>query len=114
MADTTTYMRIGSCRDGRAYFETRFADGTCPNVYHLDWLELADLELAGSFLPFVGVEPCEVTADEASWQYARNVLLQRSLQAAGVELVIERVYECMAAGLLIASQAILAIRAAKC
>jgi hypothetical protein len=56
-----TLMRIGHCSDGHLYLETRFVDGSFPEVYDLDCEYLHDPMLADTFAPLpippVIVEP---------------------------------------------------------
>jgi hypothetical protein len=51
-------MRIGQCRDGNTYVESRFDDGSFPEVYDVEGEYVHDLELADTFHP-VG-EPIEI------------------------------------------------------
>jgi hypothetical protein len=77
-----TLMRIGYCGNGAAYLETRFPDGSFPEVYTLDGDCLDDLELADTFRP-VGkpVELClperiDCTSRDPHWEAASLSLLE--------------------------------------
>jgi hypothetical protein len=74
----TTLMRIGYCKNGTVYLETRFHDGSFPEVYTLGGDALEDYELADTFQPTGGpivVERQEEIGHNPSWDAAVQALL---------------------------------------
>lgn len=78
----TTLMRIGHCKNGAIYLETRHHDGRFPEIYTLDGNFLDDYVLADTFRPAGGPlvvalrdEQPEGMISDSDWKAAAQALL---------------------------------------